>query len=242
MAGWLAFLRPVATLHPQERFLKTHTLIFALAFLVMAGGAGVRAARHDDDARASAIAGSRHVLYLHGRIVEQQGKDAVSPEYGRYMFDEIVSALGRTGAVVHAPVRSADSTTDRAAGDVAGLVDGLLAAGVAESDITIVGASIGSIIAMKASDRMQRGSLRFVLLGACNDWVRDELKPELHGHVLSIYEEGDPYGGSCRSVVASQPTVGEFEERALSTGLSHGFLYRPLPEWVTPTLAWSQSD
>jgi hypothetical protein len=28
-------------------------------------------------------------------------------------------------------------------------------------------------------------------------------------------------------------------EIVLRTGLGHGFLYRPLPEWMTPALAWA---
>lgn len=214
---------------------------FVFAVVIAACSASASAGPHEPGAHVSAEGGARHVLYLHGRIVQQQGKDAVSSEYGRYMFDAIVTALGKAGAVVHAPLRTADTTTDEAAEHAAAFIGRLLASGVDEGDITIVGASLGAIIAMKTSSRLKRPSLRFVLLGACNDWVRDELRPELHGHFLSIYEQRDPYGASCASVVRNQPTVGVFEELELSTGLSHGFLYRPLPEWVEPTRDWPAS-
>lgn len=183
--------------------------------------------------------GLPHIVYLHGKIVQQQGRNAVSPEYGPYEFDEIVEALGKGGARVHAPIRTGESDTTVAAEEVAALVRGLLGAGVPAEDITIVGASLGSVIAMRASAAMENPSLRFVLLGACNDWVKEELDPDLHGHVLSIYEESDVYGQSCESVVAGKPGISSFDEVRLATGWGHGFLYRPVPEWVGPTLRWS---
>lgn len=181
-----------------------------------------------------------HVVYLHGRIVQQQGTNAVSPEYGPYLFDEIVSALGANGAEVHAPVRTGEPPIEQSATRVVELVQALLDSGVAPGRVVVVGASQGSIIAMLASQRLRNPQLRFVLLGACNAWVRDELSPELQGHVLSIYEEGDPYGHSCDPMIATQRGVSSFEEVDLHTGLSHGFLYRPLPQWVEPVLRWSE--
>lgn len=35
----------------------------------------------------------RYIYYLHGRIIEIQGKDAISEHYGKYEFDSIVTAL-----------------------------------------------------------------------------------------------------------------------------------------------------
>ncbi|MEG3193874.1 hypothetical protein SNE32_16765, partial [Lysobacter sp. D1-1-M9] len=55
--------------------------------------------------------GLAHIVYLHGKIVQQQGRNAVSPEYGPYEFDEIVEALGEGGARVHAPIRMGESDT-----------------------------------------------------------------------------------------------------------------------------------
>jgi ketosteroid isomerase-like protein len=30
--------------------------------------------------------------------------------------------------------------------------------------------------------------------------------------------------------------------KSLNTGLRHGFIYRPIKEWIEPTLAWAQRD
>lgn len=213
-----------------------------LVLLILALGVPTLSAQQQEHDRAVGVADAvdtLHVVYLHGKIVQQQGRNAVSPEYGPYEFDEIVEALGEGGARVHAPIRTGESDTTVAAEEVAALVRGLLGAGVPAEDITIVGASLGSVIAMRASAAMENPSLRFVLLGACNDWVKEELDPDLHGHVLSIYEESDVYGQSCESVVAGKPAISSFDEVRLATGLGHGFLYRPLPEWVGPALRWS---
>ncbi len=182
---------------------------------------------------------SLHVLYLHGNIVQRHGKNAVSPEYGPYMFDEIVVALGRSGANVHAPVRTGNPSNEASAQQVVAFVEELLKSGVSPTHITVVGASQGSIIAMLVSETLKNPALKFVLMGACNDWVRNEINPDLYGHILSIYEVGDPYGASCEPLTANKPGVSSFKEHRLSTGLSHGFLYSPLPAWIEPTLLWS---
>lgn len=210
----------------------------AAAFALLIGACGARSHAVPAGDRPTQASDAQHVVYLHGKIVQEHGKNAVSPEFGPYLFDEIVTALARDGARVHAPVRTGTANTEESAKQVETLVRELLASGVPASRLTIVGASMGAVIAIRVSASMKNPSLRFVLLGACNDWVRDELKPDLHGHVLSIYEEGDPYGASCASVADGKPGIAAFEEVRLTTGLSHGFLYRPLPVWVDPTLRW----
>ena len=65
-------------------------------------------------------------------------------------------------------------------------------------------------------------------------------EPRLTGEVLSIYEASDEIGGSCKPVVDRSPDVKRFSEIRLETGLGHGMLYRPLPEWVKPAAAWAK--
>ena len=185
--------------------------------------------------------GDAHIVYLHGKVVQEQGIDASSPEYGRYAFREIVAALGADGARVHAPVRAPGATVKDSAEDVAALVRELIASGVAAQRITVVAVSHGAVIAMRASTALADARLSFVLMGACNDWTFNELRPQLHGRILSIYERGDTWGESCRPLVDDAPGVRAFEEIELRTGLAHGYIYRPLPEWVVPTLAWTRN-
>lgn len=213
-----------------RRFLRSAALIGLLATLTTVAAPVARPAQSGR---------SSHVVYLHGNIVQQQGRNAVSPTFGPYLFDDIVTALGRGGRTVHAPIRTGAPSNEDSARHVAGIVRGLLDAGVPAHEITIVGASQGAIIAMLASDELEHPQLRFVLMGACNDWVREEVKPDLHGHILSIYEAGDPYGASCEALVAGKQGVRSFQELRLETGLSHGFLYRPIAAWIEPVRRWS---
>lgn len=171
-----------------------------------------------------------------------QGPEAASPRFGPYRFDAIVDALGATGTTVHAPLRPRSQDNGDAAALVAANVRALLASGVPASAITVVGASRGAIIAMLVSDRLSQPTLRFVLMGACNDWVFDQLRPTLSGAFLSIYEAGDEFGGSCELLMRTQPGVRAFEEIRLETGLGHGFLYAPLDAWVRPAMRWSQAS
>lgn len=220
--------------------MKTFAVAVAVAALSAACGThSAQSALPVASGHVSPIGKTRHIVYLHGKIVQEQGTRAISPKYGPYLFDAIVEELGRNGARVHAPVRTGKANTEESARDVVLLVRELMASGVPADSITVVGASLGAIIAIRTSVAIENPSLRYVLLGACNAFVRDELKPDLHGHVLSIYEESDPYGGTCRPVAEGKPGVTSFDEVRLTTGLSHGFLYRPLPGWVEPTLRWS---
>lgn len=185
-------------------------------------------------------ASARHIVYLHGRIVQEQGPEAVSPEHGRYRFDDIVAALAREGAVVHAPVRDRGTTLQQGADAAKTIVDELLAAGTPAANITVVGASQGAIIAALVSDQRTEADLRYALLAGCNDWLSDTLKPRLHGHVLSIHEASDNLVGSCKRLFAGSPEAGETREVRIDTGLGHGFLYRPLDDWLRPTLRWAE--
>jgi hypothetical protein len=62
----------------------------------------------------------------------------------------------------------------------------------------------------------------------------------LHGNVLSIYESSD-VAGTCDSYFHDATGLQDHEEIALHTGLAHGFIYRPLREWVEPTTRWAES-
>ena len=64
--------------------------------------------------------------------------------------------------------------------------------------------------------------------------------PRFTGNVLSIYEASDDIGQSCRPIAERSPAIKRFEEIRLETRLGHGIVYRPLPEWVSPAMAWAK--
>jgi hypothetical protein len=137
-------------------------------------------------------------------------------------------------------VRPKDTDPSAYADKVVADIRARIRSGISPSRITVAGASKGSVIAALVSTRLRNAQVRYVLLANCNQWLIREMDPRLTGEVLSIYEASDEIGGSCKPVVDRSPDVKRFSEIRLETGLGHGMLYRPLPEWVKPAAAWAK--
>lgn len=217
----------------------------ALLVIAVAGAAAARAGapgaarRILSEPPAKPEPGATYVFYLHGRIVQEQGREAVSPKYGRYEYDAILARLAEAGLVVLSEVRPKDMEPSACAGRVAGQVRRLLDAGVPARRITVVGASMGGYIAMLVSNRLAVREIGYVFMGSCDeDTLR--LGDGLHGEVLSIFEATDELEQSCAPQFARASGLGRHAEVRLETGLHHGFLYRALPEWIGPVVRWAR--
>ena len=182
----------------------------------------------------------RYFYYLHGKIVEDLGPRGVSPRHGAYDYPGIIAALAQSGLEVESEVRPKDTDPRAYADKVAADIRAKLASGVAPWQITVAGASKGSVIASLVSTRLQQPRIRYVLIANCNDWLIREMKPRLSGEILSIYEASDDIGQSCRQVVRMSRAVTRFSEVRLHTGLGHGIVYRPMAEWLDPSFAWAK--
>jgi hypothetical protein len=183
--------------------------------------------------------GARYLFYLHGRILEDQGIHAVSPEHGRYEYAAILARLAAEGFAVISEIRAADTDPHVYADSVIRQVRRLLGSGVAPTRISVIGASKGAVIAMLVSSRLTAG-IRYVLMANCNDYILNAFEVSMHGDVLSIFEGSDPLGQTCRAFFERSPGLGEREEVRLETGLSHGFIFRPLEVWVAPASRWAR--
>ncbi len=181
-----------------------------------------------------------HVFYLHGRIIEEQGRRPTHPELGIYEYDEILRQLGGEGRVVVSEARPKGTDPDAYAGKVAKQIEDLLAKGVPGRRITVIGASKGALITMLVSTKARSPEVGYVIMGNCNDWVVENFHVDLHGQVLSIYDASDSVGGTCVPIFRQSKQLGKHHEIRLDTGLGHGFLYRPRAEWIGPALAWSR--
>lgn len=180
---------------------------------------------------------SRYLFYLHGRIVEQ-GRRPTSPLHGLYEYDQILDTFKQRGFVVISEQRSKGTDVKQYAAKVAGQIKHLIKEGVSPRHITVVGASQGSWIAMLTSTYLKKRAINFVLIAGCSA-EDDFLKlVNLHGNVLSIYERTD-VAGTCQKVRDDATGIGKYEELELNTGLRHGFIYRPMMEWIEPTIAWA---
>jgi pimeloyl-ACP methyl ester carboxylesterase len=186
-----------------------------------------------------------HLIYLHGRIVqERQSARPTSPDWGTYELEAILEAFRSRGFAVTGEIRPKANTISQSADHVVEQVRGLLAKGVPPARIAVVGASMGSSIALLASVRLQNPELRFVTLGACMSKNLEALVAEQGkkpaGRFLAFIEKSDELSQPCPpwSAAAGGPSL-DVREVVLATGLHHGFLYRPLPEWVEPTVAFA---
>ena len=184
--------------------------------------------------------GTRYLFYLHGRIIEEQGPQGVSPRFGRYDYPGILAAFRARGFEVPSEVRPRNTDMGAYAARIAGEIEALIARGVEPSHITVVGASKGAGITALVSTRLARPGVRYVMLAGCNDGLIRTLDPRLSGELLSIHEASDEMVGSCRALAARSPQLQRFEEIRLNTGLGHGMVYRPLDAWVEPAAAWAR--
>jgi hypothetical protein len=182
---------------------------------------------------------SRYLLYLPGYIVEAGNTRPTSPKFGVYEYSKILETFSRSGFVVISEARKKTSDIEPGAVKVAGQVRQLLSAGVPPQQITVVGASQGSWIAMLASTYLKNRNVHFVLIAACSAEEGFLKLINLHGKVLSIYEKSD-LAQSCQSYRTDATGITEWKEVEVDTSLKHGFLFRPMKEWTEPTIAWAK--
>jgi pimeloyl-ACP methyl ester carboxylesterase len=190
----------------------------------------------------------RRLIYLHGRIVQvQQSARPQHPRFGYYELEKILAAFRERGFVVSGEIRPKSASVGDSADKLVAQVQRLLDSGVPGRNITVLGGSMGAGIALVASTRLQNADVRFALLGICLSQGVAQIQAAggkaPSGHLLSIREASDESTANCsawRSEPASPwPLV--VREMVLDTGLSHGFLYRPLPEWVNPVVEWAKA-
>jgi hypothetical protein len=187
-----------------------------------------------------ADASPQYLFYLHGYIVESRNTRPVSPKFGVYEYSKILETLKDSGFVVISEARQKNPEIEPYARKVADQIRHLLKAGVPAEHITVVGASQGSWIAMLASTYLENRGVNFVLIAACSADKQFLKTVNLHGNVLSIYESSD-VAQSCRDYRADATGLNDWKEVEVNTGLKHGFLYRPMKEWVEPTVAWAKA-
>jgi len=185
--------------------------------------------------------GARHLIYLHGAIIETQGVRPTHPRFGVYEYQGILEVLAGRGFVVISEARPARTDGTVYAAKVAGQVEALLAAGVPPEHVTVVGFSKGGGIAIAASSLLANDRLNFVFMGACGPWY--ESRPEIvpRGRLLGLREASDELVRPCETLF-DRATGGERREVVTELGGGHGAFYRPRPEWVEPVVGWASVD
>lgn len=186
----------------------------------------------------------KYVFYLHGKIVEDQGANASNTAFGKYEYDNILAKFKEEHFIVISEVRKQNTDVKEYAHKVVLQIDSLLRSGVQPGNITIVGASKGALIAMYVSTYLNNSHVNFAFLSSCNDYVLNSF-PDIAftGNVLSIYEKSDEGNQSCDKIKNnSTRSVPNYKEVAINTGLRHGYLYKPITEWMGPVTRWANGD
>jgi hypothetical protein len=187
----------------------------------------------------------QYLFYLHGKIIEDQGIPAVSPDYGEYEYAVILQRLAGYGFAVISEQRPKNTDVVAYATKIMEQVKELLNAGVPAENIIVVGASKGAGIAIYISHYLENEKVNFVLLGTCQPDDVASFKQEniyLFGNVLAIRDSTDQLSGSCQDLFAFSAGKGlaRYEEIVLHVGTGHGILYKPLDEWIVTAVEWAK--
>ncbi len=220
--------------------MRPHPLLgFALALALGACGSTVKPGTVLHDFPSNVRADVRYIIYLHGRIVEDQGIHPTDPRFGVYEYEDILATLAEGGLQVVSEVRRPNTDPVQYAHTLADHIQRLIDAGVPPRQITIVGMSKGGGIAILTASLLQNDQLQFVLLAACGEEVLNDQSLTIAGRVLSIYEANDEMGLSCQPLFGRSSRASTLKEIRLQTGLAHGEFYTPRQEWVDPTVEWA---
>ena len=223
---------------------KTLSVLVFTLVVAACGGAEPKApvapeARIYRDIPSAIDPSARHLIYLHGRIIEDQGVRPTHPRFGVYEYEEILKTLAGRGLVVISESRPPQTDVGEYAVKVAAQVTALIDAGVPPEHITVVGFSKGGEIAILASSLVANDLINFVFMASCGP--RFANRPEIvpRGRLLGIREASDDLAGSCDELFARSPPGSYRAEIVLELGGGHGAFYRPHPEWVEPVVAWA---
>jgi hypothetical protein len=220
----------------------TRILAVAVASAALAAlGEGSDTLRILDRAPASPDPAAHYLFYLHGRIIEVQGPEAVSPAFGRYEYQRILETFAARGFVVVAEVRSdgADATCMEA---TARQVQGLIEAGVPAGQITVMGFSKGGALALGVSALVAADEVGYAILAGCfgNADRAAQRGPSLRGRFLSLLDRSDRFSPSCAALFERADRVRDKTEHIFETELDHGLFYEPRAEWVDRVVSWAR--
>ncbi len=182
-----------------------------------------------------------YLFYLHGAIIESQGRRPTHPEYGVYEYDQILDALAARGFQVISEARPAGTQVPAYAEKVADQVRSLVEAGVPADHIAVAGHSKGAMITLGVSsllDPDRYAGVRYVVMAGCFRGGSPIRGLRLSGHLLSIYDDADRLAGSCDTVFTHAAGAEGAKEIVLHTGLGHGAFYSPRDVWLGPLTAW----
>lgn len=182
----------------------------------------------------------RHYLfYLHGAIVEGSDGRPHHPDLGTYDYLEIVDVLESKGFWVISEIRRKGTTESGYAGLVSFYIDQLKKAGVPSSNITVVGASKGGVMACYISNKQKDPDINYVVLAGFFYRLKDDPKMVVTGRVLSVHDSSDQNNINPKHFFRKSKNLTESKVKVLRTGRGHSLIYQPEYHWVSAVVDWS---
>ena len=165
-------------------------------------------------------------------------------EFGRTEYLEIINEFKKRGFNVISEKRNGNVNARAYAIGIVAKIDSLIKTGTNPKKITVVGASKGGYIAQYVSTLANNPNLNYVFIASFRNSDIQNI-PEINycGNILTIYEKSDPFGVSAlKRKKTSSCKIEYFKEIELNTGMGHGFLFKPLKEWIEPTIKWANGN
>lgn len=187
---------------------------------------------------------TRFIFFLHNRFLEEHELNELHPEFGRTEYNEILAEFEKSGLNVISEKRNRNVNARAYAIGIVNQINSLIKKGIEPEKITVVGTSKGGYIAQYVSTLANNKNLNFVFIAS---FINDDIQniPEINycGNILTIYEKSDPFGfSSLERMKTSSCEIKHFKEIELNTGMGHGFLFKPLNEWIEPTIKWANGN
>lgn len=186
----------------------------------------------------------RFIFFLHNRFLEEHEQSELHPEFGRTEYKEILAEFEKSGLKVISEKRNGNVNAREYAQRIVDQIDSLISKGTEPEKITIVGTSKGGYIAQYVSTLANNPELNFVFVASFRNSDLENI-PEINycGNILTIYEKTDPFGVSAIGRKENSTCkIEHFKEVELNTGMGHGFLFKPLKEWIEPTIKWANGN
>ncbi|SEL52473.1 hypothetical protein SAMN04487910_2719 [Aquimarina amphilecti] len=186
----------------------------------------------------------RYIFFLHNRFLEEHDLDELHPEFGRTEYNEIIDEFKKNGLKVISEKRNGNVNAREYSVGIVNQIDSLIKIGVGPKRITVIGTSKGGYIAQYVSTLSNNQDLNFVFIASFRNSDIENI-PEINycGNVLTIYEKSDSFGVSAlERKKTSRCEIKHFKEIELNTGMGHGFLFKPLKEWINPSVKWAYGN
>jgi pimeloyl-ACP methyl ester carboxylesterase len=223
--------------------------IHAIWMIMFCSTTVAMAGEHLRQAPATADPAAHYLFYMHGSFLEDHPDGASHPRSGTpYDWSGIVKSFSERGFTVISEIRASGTDPRDYAGNIAGQVKRLLAAGVPPKHITVAGHSKGGAITLITAAMLQNGDIKFINMAGCGNRGRfarsfrrliGAVGADINGRLLSIYDGDDRITGSCSAVKDASTSV-DFSEKVLSTGHGHQLFYSPDAVWMDPVTAFAK--